>query len=427
MLPWLVLACQATEPTQPDVVLISLDTVRADALSSYGNPRPTTPHLDGLAARGTRFASAYAPAPSTLSSHSTVFTGLDPHGTQIVRNGWPLRPEVETLAERLGASGWDTAAVIGSSALARPMGVDQGFVRWDEEFSIARRQRHEATATEVTDRALRQLGERAAGKPLFLFVHYYDAHSPYDAPEPYRNRWSAEGMAGRYEGKQGALKELAAQIRAGIHDPAELKHVVDRYLGEVSYVDAELGRLLAGLRPGSIVVVFGDHGDMFGEVPDRPFGHGADLDPAVSHVPLLVVAPGRAPSVEERPVGLQDVPATVLDLLGLGQSFGEGRTLFDPAERHRFMEATQPEPAAGQPGWNNLRTERAVLGGGQLLLRAPWLGTEETLDARTRSPTTPDPALGRLLDGWDAAAPPRRDVEMGDATREGLKALGYLE
>ncbi len=428
-------ACTPPEPAGLDIVLVSLDTTRADALSCYGNPRSTTPGHDRLAAAGTRFAWAFSSAPSTLSSHATVFTGLDAHGTQIVRNGYPLMASAETLTERLAGAGWDTIGVIGSSALERPMGMDQGFRVWDEEFSIIRKQRHEATAKEVTDRALARLAERTPGKPVFLFAHYFDAHSPYDAPEPYRNQWVRPGRAPIPGSGQGLLRPLADQIRVGAHDPADLQDVVDRYLGEVSYVDAEVARLLSQLpRPErTLVVVFADHGDMFGEVPVRPFGHGGDLDFPVTHVPLLMRGPGVPATVVERPVGLQDLAATILALAGLPEDLGGSRSLVPTftgggGGRDYFMEATQPDAPAKTPLWNNLGTERALLRGAEMVIRTPWVPSEIGYAVAAGQPEVPvGPDLAAAITAWDTKAPPWRDIDMSDTTVDGLKALGYIE
>lgn len=428
-------------PTAPDLVFISLDTTRADALGVYGEALPTTPHHDALAAKGVRFAWALAQSPSTLASHSTVFTGLDAHGTRIVRNGFPLPDDVETIAERLTHKGYDTMAILGSSALARPMGADQGFRVWDEDFSIKRTKRHEATATEVTDRALAHLAQREPGKPLFLFAHYYDAHGPYDAPEPYKHRWSAPGMAGTLEGREGALTQLAAQIRAGIADPAKLQEVRAMYLGEVSYVDAEVGRLVEHLDLSrTVIVVFGDHGEMLGEEHLRPFGHGADVDLPVTHVPLFFVGPGiPAGRVVDAPVGLQDLAATALAAIGQTEPFGQSHDLsptwseHPPAlDRTWMLEATQPGYTTPEHGWNNLVNEQGALGGGSLLTAADVYGEGPRLfSVAPGQPADPDPVRAhRLTDAlraWNAAAPPFRTVEMDTTVKEGLKALGYQE
>lgn len=439
----LLLACAEPPPAPrgpsgPDVLLVSLDTTRADALSAWGEARPTTPGLDAIAASGVRFAWALSQSPTTLASHATVFTGLDPHRTGVVRNGFAVDAAVETLAERLAREGWHTAGVIGASALAKPMGVDQGFATWDESLSVSTGRRHEAPAADVTDRALAAWKARPLDRPSLLFVHYYDAHAPFAAPEPFGDRWVPEDWRGRYVGKDGELRPLAGRIRAGAATAEELAVVRARYLGEVSYVDAELSRLLRAVDLSrTVVVVFGDHGEALGEIAERPFGHGPDLDLVATHVPLILAGPGvPAGRVVDRPVALQDVAATLTDVLGKGDRFGDGRSLraaweADAAGEPRFLEATQPDRDQG-PGWNNLPNERGVLDGGSLLLAqgagdpAPALyrvapGQPADADEAHRA------ALHEALRAWDAQAPPYRAEAMSDAVREGLRALGYVE
>lgn len=432
-------------PAAPDVLLISLDTTRADALSAWGKTggRATTPALDALATRGVRFEWALSAAPSTLSSHATVFTGLDPHGTQVVRNGYAIATELETLAERLAANGYDTMAVLGSSALGRPMNIDQGFRTWDETFSEKRKQRHEARATSVTDRAMAALAQRAPGKPVFVFAHYFDAHSPYAPPKAYKDRWSEPGKEQDFGTEDGALNGLANQIRTG--RPASewsdtLTELHNDYLSEVTYVDHEVARLLERVDlDRTIVVVFGDHGECFGEVPLRPFGHGMDLDLFETHVPLIIAGKGApAGKVVTTPVGLIDIPATVLTLAGLPGTLGESVDLSPTwastpptTSRTWFSEATVPD-VKRPAGWNNLDTERGVATDGYLLLRSPVEGNRPRLyriaDGQPEVQDEPRATeLDQLLRAWDAKAPPHRDAKMSDATREGLKALGYAE
>lgn len=448
----LLIACAPTTPplpAAPDVLLISLDTTRADALSSWGGTdgKKTTPNLDDLASRGARFAWALSSAPSTLSSHATVFTGLDPHGTQIVRNGFALSTDVETMTERLAAAGYDTMGVLGSSALGRPMNIDQGFRVWDETFTEKRSQRNEARAKSVTDRAIAAMAQREPGKPMFLFAHYFDAHSPYAPPKAFQHRWSEPGKAKDFGTKDGALKGLASQIRSGA-DPAtwadELTELHNNYLSEVSYVDAEVARLLREVDASrTIIVVFGDHGEAFGEIPVRPFGHGMDCDLFETHVPLIVVAPetlGGPPdgAVIETPVGLINLATTILHLAGLPGALGQGEDLSplwspDPPAWHQAVlsEATVPD-LKRRDGWNNLDVERGVARDGLLLLRSPVEDNRPWLyRIAVGQPRVDDPARTSELDGllrdWDTRAPPHRESNMTDATREGLKALGYAE
>lgn len=441
----LLLAC-ASPPPGPDVVLVSLDTTRADAIDPE-----TTPNLWAIAERGVRFTAAFAHAPTTLSSHASVFTGLDPHGHAVARNGYALAADLPVLPERLAAAGFDTLAAIGASALARPMGVDRGFRLWDETLGHAHQgKRYEAHAAEVTDRALALLDERARGKRAFLFVHYYDAHAPYVAPAPWGTKWVDPAYTGTFDGTPRAMNALADGHRAGHVDPADVAALRARYRGEVSYVDAELGRLLATLKD-PYVVVFGDHGEALGDVADRPWGHGPDVDPPAIHVPLIVAGPGVPAKVVDTPVALSDVGPTVLALAGAAGALGDGRDLAALwtgapfAERPIFLEATQPRPVEEHTRWNNLRMERGVLRGDWLLLTAPWLGEAPTVarwDAPAPSVTAPpapgwrnDPnapagladTLGTALSAWDAAAPGPRGDEADERTKEGLRALGYAD
>jgi arylsulfatase A-like enzyme len=457
----LLLLSIACAPAPPDIVLVSLDTTRADALDAE-----TTPNLWKLASTGVRFEMALAHAPTTLSSHASVMTGLDPHGTAVVRNGFGLSAEHPVLAEKLAAAGFDTIGVIGASALAKPMGIDRGFHTWDERFSIRLTKRNEARAEEVTDRALGRLQKRKRGARVFLFAHFYDAHGPYDAPPPWTQRWSDPAYHGPFDGTALAMKALADASRDGTADPADVAEARARYRGEVSYVDAQVGRLLAKL-DHPIVVVFGDHGEALGDVAERPWGHGPDVDLPATHVPLIVAGPGIPARVVSEPVALSDVAATVLSLAGIPGGLGEGRDLSVTwnggtlAPRPLFLEATQPHEAERTDGWNNLAMERGVARGDWMLVRTPWLGAGPdllslvgvrgvlaaaptaapgsatpnaagpTADAPAADPSAAPAGLADELDGllttWDAAAPPWRPEHMDAETKAGLKALGYTE
>jgi arylsulfatase A-like enzyme len=182
----LLLACHGRPETapQPLVLLVSYDTTRADAVSAYGRISGTTPNTDALAANGVRFDWALAPAPTTLCSHAAVFTGRDTHGSGVVANGYPLDRDIPVLAERLAAAGWETLAVVASSALERSMGLDRGFRVYDDDLSVHSPPRYEDPAANVTRRALAAVDARDRDRPLFLFVHYFDAHGPWNSASP---------------------------------------------------------------------------------------------------------------------------------------------------------------------------------------------------------------------------------------------------
>lgn len=273
----------------PDVLLVTLDTTRADAVGCYGGGA-RTPALDALAARGTRFDQALTPVPLTLPAHASLLTGLDPNQHGVRENGMgALAPAAWTLAERLRTAGYATAAVVASRVLDRRFGLDQGFERYDDRMAAERLGEYgypERPAGEVVDTALAAARTVPAGKPLFLWVHFYDPHAPYAAP------------AARPE----------ADARA-------------RYLHEVEVVDRELGRLLAELpraRP-RLVAVVGDHGESLGEHGEAE--HGLLLTQAVLRVPLILAGPGVPPGrVLSAPVGIVRLAATLVALAELERS-----------------------------------------------------------------------------------------------------------
>lgn len=452
-------ACHRPAP-DPVVLMISLDTTRADALSAYADvagwglelpatdrPAPRTPHLDALAQRGARFQWALSQTPTTLSSHSSVFSGQDPHQHRVPRNGFPIPADVPLLTERFAAAGWDTLGVVGASVLSAEMGLNRGFSHYDDAVSLQVRRRYEDHADRVTDRALAAVTDHhSAGRPLFLFVHYFDAHSPWDsAPAALRAEALPQGYQGAIDGSSGSLDTLITLSRAGRLGQADRRAARALYLSEVAWVDQEVGRLLQGLDDRglldqALIVTFGDHGETLDELPGRAYGHGLDVELFDLHVPLIFAGPGVPVGLTDgRLVRLQDIGSTLLPLAGLAGGLGEGRDLSrawapgaaEEVDPPAFAEATKPvDPAPA--AWNNLRTARAVAAEGLLYRRTPWAEAPPTL--RQRSPAAPlaaDPAaearLDALLTAWDAAAPPPRLEDLSEETEAGLQALGYLE
>jgi arylsulfatase A-like enzyme/Flp pilus assembly protein TadD len=283
------LAAPGAAPAAPgaaprDVVLITLDTTRADHLGAWGHPHARTPNLDALAARGLRFARCDTAAPVTLPAHATILTGLYPPRHGVRDNGtFALAPRFESVAERFAAAGRDTAAVVSAIVLARRHGLDQGFARYDDDLGAGYDEATEVAeraAGATTDAALAALA--ALRSPFLLWVHYYDPHEEYRPPP------------------------LHADRATGPHR---------LYDGELAYLDAELGRLLAALPSTSAVVVVGDHGEMLGEQGEA--SHGLLLGAGARRVPLLVAAPGIAPGVVDCLVRTADVAPTLAALGGL--------------------------------------------------------------------------------------------------------------
>lgn len=277
-----------------NVVLITLDTVRADHLGCYGRVPSVTPNLDRLCAQGLRFANAVSPAPVTLPAHTSLLTGLTPphHGVRYNAE-FPAAQHNRTLAEDLHEAGYFTAAAVSAFVLDRRFGLARGFDVYDDEVAAATLRhgsvlRSERDADAVTDAALALLAKRDATRPVFLWVHYYDAHAPY------------------------APRVLPAQ-----RDNASL------YAAEIGQIDAAVGRLLAAeaLPPQhTLVVVAADHGEGLGDHGER--AHGLFLYDTTTRIPLLLRLPQRPAQqpggqVVTGLVGLVDLRASLRSLLGL--------------------------------------------------------------------------------------------------------------
>jgi len=291
----------------PNLVLISLDTCRADRLTCYGGQEGVTPNLDALASEGALFTNCLAQSTATAPSHRSLLTGqyVQRHG--LTYNGVAIRPPY-TLASILQAAGWRTAAFTGGGYLHPAYGFDVGFDVF--EYGDGPRKKLKPTFAEVLPRAEAWL-EKNGGKPFFLFVHAYDPHCPYVPPEPFRDRFAGwyrgfldpEGRCGRDD-----YEPMIAQGKMG---PDERRFLSDLYDGGVASADALLGVFLdklrgMGLLDHSIVVFTSDHGESLAE--HGFVGHGKIWEEEI-HVPLIVRFPGG------KWAGRYDAPVQSVDLL----------------------------------------------------------------------------------------------------------------
>ncbi|TDR44891.1 arylsulfatase A-like enzyme [Tahibacter aquaticus] len=396
-----------------NVVLITLDTVRADRLGCSGHTPSVTPTLDRICADGIRFANAVTPAPITLPAHASLLRGLDPphHGLRYNAE-FPQAGGQPSLAGDLRQAGYRTAAVVASFVLDRRFGLSQGFDDYDDRVDSQRQHggatlRNERDAEAVTDAALALLQRDGDTRPLFLWVHYYDAHAPY-AP----------------------LQPIAST------DPQAL------YTAEIAQVDAAIGRLLqspALAAERTVLIVAADHGESLGEHGE--VAHGLFLYDSTTHIPLLLRLPRRelAGSVVTGLAGLVDVRASVNSLLGLAPparsdgidwlatSRSAGQGLYQEAAlpyfdfgfaplyawrgaTERFVEAPQPEyyDLAADPQERHNRYAAAQSGADSRAERA-----RQRLDAlRLDAPAIP--AAASALEQADPAVTAR------------LRSLGYL-
>jgi len=291
---WAV-GCSSPAARQPGgMLLITLDTVRADRIGAYGYADIETPFIDGLATDGVLFERALTPVPLTLPSHTSLLTGTYPPRHGVRDNGdFKVPQELTTLAELFQARGFRTGAFVGAFVLDRRWGLDQGFEHYSGEFairdiselvSIGDMQR---PANEVVDDALAWLGGIGEETPFFAWVHLFDPHDPYDPPSPYRES---------YRGRP--------------------------YVGEIAFSDAQLARLgewlkSSGRSDTTVVVFAGDHGESLGEHGES--GHGFFLYQEALRVPLIVVDPLRGTAGVRRPevVSLVDVFSTLCERFGL--------------------------------------------------------------------------------------------------------------
>jgi arylsulfatase A-like enzyme/tetratricopeptide (TPR) repeat protein len=387
---------------------VTLDTVRADHLGCYGDRAARTPVVDALAARGARFETAVAHSPITGPSHASILTGLTPlrHG---VRNNsdYVLPPGVPTLPDALGRAGWRTAAFVSGFPLERRFGYDRGFETYDAAFPRGNDPRRapyvERPAGMTTHAALRWLDDRASSPdPWFLWVHYYDPHSPYEPPAEY-----AVALAGR------------------------------PYDGEIAFVDAQLGRLLQrleerGLTGRTLVVVTADHGESLGEHGEAT--HGMFVYDSTLRVPWIVAGPGvpsgRVPTVVARSI---DVAPTVLDYAGQPPAEAmEGRSL-RPAIDGRPM---SDEPAYAESLFASLHLRWAPLYAWRTsrwkLVDAPrpelfdlQADPGERRDRAGEEPARVE-ALRRPLRAALRAPTPDATATVDAESAERLRSLGYL-
>jgi arylsulfatase A-like enzyme/Tfp pilus assembly protein PilF len=392
-----------------DLVLVTLDTVRADHLGAYGGRSAPTPALDRLARQGLRFETAIAPAPLTLPSHATMLSGLRPPRHGLRNNGaGALAPETQTLATHLASAGYRTAAFVGAFVLDRRYGLDQGFEHYDDDIErdldAASSWVAERRGSEVVDRAISWMGAPEA-RPFFAWVHLYDAHAPYEPPEPFRSR-----------------------------------HAANRYEGEIASVDTQVGRLLdfldqAGRAGRTVVAAVADHGESLGEHGELT--HGLLVYEAVLRVPLLLRAPGvlRAGSTVAEPVGLADLAPTLAGLLGrpfASAASLDGRDLSGALIQGREPPAADVYSESHYPrtfGWSAL----AVLRRGSLkLISAPRpelydlaLDPGEAHDriGFDRRQGAMRDALDSLMRGGRGAVPLDDDDR---EARERLASLGYV-
>lgn len=408
---WCLLFLCVSAAAQTPVIVISVDTLRADHLSAYGYRALSTPNIDAFAQHGTLFTEVNSQLPLTLPSHTSLFTSTYPFQNGIEENGEVVPASAVTLASVLESHGYKTAAFIGSSLLSRSAGLDRGFDDYDSPFGAAA-----ATAGSPYSTRVRRDGAlvlRAASQwltvhkdqPVFVFIHLFDLHAPY---------------------KLQQVPGTALPEKSG-------------YDAEIRYVDQILGRFQQTLAQSgwwqrSLIVLLADHGESLGDHGET--SHGYFAYQSTLHVPLIIHWPESAPTYPSRatqPAGLIDVAPTILDALHLPTppSFeGTSLTKFDDPPAHPvFSESVY---ARDQFGWAPLRTLRI----GQFkFIDAPRTELYDLqkdprelsnlLHSNAAEATTLRAELTKLLTRYaPVGRPPKLDTSSG--TRSALESLGYL-
>lgn len=456
-----------------NVVLISVDTLRADHLGVYGYERETSPNIDELARGAVVFEEAFSSSHWTFPSHASLLTGLDPVALGALSTEDTLQPEYKTLAETLKESGWQTAAFVGGgnySYISSERGFGQGFNhyvhapyahegmqslvlswlshRWSKKIE------HEiGTATSQIAHVERWLKSRSDA-PFFLFLHLYDVHSdkyqlPYDAPDEFRERFTSgvgEDFTGCHPSGMCASEMLIAYARGEIEgrpSEAHIQRMIDLYDGGIAYADAELKRFFsalerAGVSDSTTLVITSDHGEAF-------FEHGLplheDLHHENLHVPLILKDPDLEPRRLEGVVQNMDIVPVILELVGVGGH-----------QRSALQELLSGERSSETGSAYSVSTEEVALTTHKDKLIVPWDGVGvESADVQgsvryqrgldlSESAALPggevEVLLESLLEVTDQSAGVREAIvptgersqhESSEAQRLELRALGYVD
>jgi arylsulfatase A-like enzyme len=458
---------------RPNVILVVLDTVRADHLSVYGYERDTTPNLRSFAREAVQFIEAISSDGMTLTSHASLFTGLyglrhGAHPSLDAPGGRPLADEFETLAEILSRNGYETAAIVANTGYLRPFfNLHQGFRYYDVRGPRMRLEgcprfflrgglseaalwllpdsdlsRWTRNAEEINRAAFEFLAmERERERPLFLFLNYMDAHRPYVAPPPFRDRFP--GRDPRYGARHH--RRLTREVMTGKRpiSLSERNHLVSQYDGALAYLDAQLGQFIERLKAenlweNSLVIVTSDHGESLGE--RNLIEHGSAAVQSQLRVPLLIRYPAgpRAKIVSVRASAVDLLP-TVLSAVGIEIPAGlDGRSLLDEESLSGRPVFAESYPTGITMALNRRYRlpERAVYEGRWKLIDSR-LGRRELYDLLADPSETVDlysvkPAIAehltRILAEWSARPAARRGQSppLDPRTVERLRALGYL-
>jgi arylsulfatase A-like enzyme len=462
---------------RPNVVLIVMDTVRADHTTVYGYDRETTPNLREFARGATVYRNALAASDMTLGSHASLFTGLYPswHGAHYAApvhpKGRPLDGRFHTVAEILGSQGYTAVGVAANTAYFPPFfGLTQGFDAFDVRIPVPMQRATETPslrtavlnvagmildlrevdlqnrrAEDISAAGMELVQRRTPGAPFFLFINYMDAHTPYVPPAGFRSRFPGYDASFRHR-QYEALKHALLEERRMLTDPEKVQraHFVSQYDAAIAYIDEQIGWVFDRLREmrlweNALVIVTGDHGESFGGEQKGLFEHGiGSVDASQIRVPLLIKYPGQTLGETSTLLASHvDVLPTILAVTGSrSPSAIQGRALRDAT-------ATTDEPILAEAfvpvEWvKNTPATRAIVWHGKKLI-VPAAGPPQLYDVlndpvdRTNlfADGSADAAvLAARLESWRKSIPAHKDTPGAGLDRQAmdrLKSLGYVQ
>lgn len=461
-------------PRRPNVILVVLDTVRADHLSVYGYERDTTPNLRSFASEAVRFNEAIAADGMTLTSHASLFTGLyglrhGAHPSAAAPGGRPLSGDFETMAEILNRNGYETAAIVANTGYLRPFfNLHQGFRHYDVRAPRMRLEgcprfllrgglseaalwllpdtdlsRWTRNAEEI-NRAVFEFLEKEAdrSRPLFLFLNYMDAHRPYLSPSPFRDRFPGRDPRYGLRHHRRLIGDVMTHKRP--ISPSERNHLISQYDGALAYLDEHLGRLFAKLKAenlwdSSLVIVTSDHGESFGE--RNLIEHGSGAVQSQLRIPLLIRYPGGARAeVKLARASTVDILPTVLAVAGIEIPAGvDGRSLLEADSL-----SSRPVFAESYPTGITMALDRRFRIPERAVYERRWKLIDSRFGRRELYDLVADPAesadlysaqpavaahLAKILGEWSMLLATRREPSpvLDPRTLERLRALGYLK
>jgi arylsulfatase len=318
-----------------NIILLAVDTLRADHMHCYGYPYPTTPRIDGFAKKTSFFEHAFCPIPKTSSSFASMMTGLHPSMHKTSPNRGPLDTKFQTLAEILQSNGYHTAAVVDNANLSRFFQFDQGFASYTEVWNEVDEKK--LSTPFITEKVISFMNEPQK-KPFFLWVNYIETHTPYVPPPSF--------VQARPLGRDvREVKDLVLPRRVKLDMEANNNYFegyyVAQYDGAVSYMDAEVGKIIdtffrKGLDKNTIFIIVSDHGEDLGE-RNYFFDHGSLTFTASVRVPLIVYLPGSKPAAIKTPVSIMDIYPTILESMQIQAPYPlQGVSLLTP-EKDRML------------------------------------------------------------------------------------------